>query len=105
MSESRYSEAQRFLARRDAVMKRLIKQHGDCTIAPRTDYFLSLCSAIVSQQLSVKAADTIWNRFAALFPRKKPMPDLVLTCEPDVLRSVGLSQQKASYLKNIATHF
>jgi len=59
--------------------------------------------AIVSQQLSVKAADTIYNRFLGLFKNGVPDAKSILKLKDDKLRSVGLSYQKAGYIKNIAT--
>jgi DNA-3-methyladenine glycosylase II len=68
------------------------------------DLYISLLSAIVSQQLSTKVAATIWQRFLLLFAEEKPLPNLVLAKTNEELRTVGLSQQKASYLKNIAEY-
>lgn len=66
------------------------------------EVYFSLLESIVSQQLSVKAADTIFNRFLTLFPDGKPHADLLLKLETEQLRGVGLSYQKAGYLKNVA---
>ncbi len=66
------------------------------------DLYLALLRAIVGQQLSVKAADTIWQRFLALFRTKYPHPKLLLKTGIEKLRSAGLSYQKAGYLRNIA---
>jgi len=65
----------------------------------------ALSRSIVSQQLSVKAARTIYGRFLALFPNEIPDPDLVLKLDTDTLRSVGLSRQKAGYVQNVARYF
>ena len=64
--------------------------------------YFSLLESIVSQQLSVKASDTIFKRFLALFPEGNPHADLLLKLETEQLRAVGLSYQKAGYLKNVA---
>src|SRR5690606_35491475 len=64
---------------------------------------LSLLQAIVDQQLSVKAAATIWKRFISLFGDGYPHPEVLLALSPQTLRSVGLSGQKTGYLKNIAS--
>ena len=66
------------------------------------DLYLSLMRAVVGQQLSVKAAQTIWTRFLELFPDRYPLADKVLAMSDETLRSAGLSYQKASYVKNIA---
>ena len=68
----------------------------------RTDLYLNLLRAIAGQQLSVKAAATIWNRVQALFPENYPDAPAVLTMDIEKLRGAGLSYQKAGYLKNIA---
>ncbi|MBL7816414.1 MAG: DNA-3-methyladenine glycosylase 2 family protein [Saprospiraceae bacterium] len=74
-------------------------------IETHNDIYADLLGSIISQQLSVKAAATIENRFLNLFPNQKPLPELVLATEHDVLRGVGLSNQKASYMKNIAAYW
>jgi DNA-3-methyladenine glycosylase II len=67
------------------------------------DIYRSLLEAVVSQQLSVKAADTIFKRFLNLFEGQNPTPERILTQSVENLRSCGLSGQKASYIQNIAT--
>ncbi|MFC6999524.1 DNA-3-methyladenine glycosylase family protein [Rufibacter roseus] len=64
----------------------------------------ALLSSVISQQLSVKAAATIKGRFLALFPESAPKPHLVLASSEEDFRNVGLSRQKASYIKSIAEH-
>jgi DNA-3-methyladenine glycosylase II len=66
------------------------------------DVYWALLESITSQQLSVKAADTIFKRFLALFPDQYPSPELLIVLEIEQMRAVGLSQQKSSYLKNVA---
>jgi DNA-3-methyladenine glycosylase II len=67
--------------------------------------YASLIRAIVSQQLSAKAADTIYFRFLDLFPEQDPTPERLLAAPIDALRSAGLSRQKAGYVQNIARFF
>jgi DNA-3-methyladenine glycosylase II len=67
------------------------------------DIYIALLEAVVSQQLSVKAADTIFKRFLKLFETENPTPERILTQSVETLRSCGLSGQKASYIQNIAT--
>lgn len=69
---------------------------------PSRKVYYDLLDSIVSQQLSVKAATTIFNRFCTLFPDNYPHPELLSAIELDRLRSAGLSFQKASYLQNVA---
>ncbi len=99
--------AERALARRDPLMRRLIHRHGPCALEPRwtrTPY-QSLVQAVVYQQLSGKAASTIFDRFLALFPGEAfPAPERVATADEDLLRSAGLSRQKAAYIRGIAEH-
>ena len=67
-----------------------------------TDVYLGLVRSIIYQQLSGKAATTIHNRFLDLFPDRYPHPDLLLGMETEQLRAVGLSGQKANYVRHIA---
>lgn len=66
------------------------------------DVYNSLLRSIISQQLSVKAAATIYGRFLDLFEDQKPLPSLLLAKTTEELRSVGLSKQKSGYMQNIA---
>lgn len=86
----------------DPAMKEVIRFTGKLEEVGHKDLFTSLLRSIVGQQLSGKAADTIWGRFIALFPRKKPTADALLQIDIELLRGAGLSYQKAGYLKNIA---
>ncbi|MCC6726687.1 MAG: DNA-3-methyladenine glycosylase 2 family protein [Saprospiraceae bacterium] len=67
--------------------------------------YLDLLGSIISQQLSVKVAAVIEKRFLALFPDEMPLPHLLLEKDIPTLRSAGLSQQKATYLQNVADFF
>ncbi len=69
---------------------------------PSQRIYFDLLESIVSQQLSVKVADVIFQRFLSLFPDNQPHPELLLSLTTDRLRSVGLSFQKAGYLQNVA---
>ncbi len=101
------ARAERTLARRDPILRELIRRHGGCTIRPHARYFETLVSAIVSQQLSTRAAETIFNRLRALFnpdhPRRAPVPANILATPDETLRGVGLSFQKIGYLRDLAT--
>jgi DNA-3-methyladenine glycosylase II len=95
-----------FLKKSDPILGDLFSKHKPSIIRPSKNYFESLADAIMSQQLSGKAADTIIKRFKALFPKVRfPSPKQVLAKSDDELRSVGVSGAKASYLKNLAQAF
>ena len=70
---------------------------------PSVDIYFDLLQSIVSQQLSVKVAAIIWQRFLDLFPDQYPTDRILQEETDEVLRSVGLSRQKANYLRNVAT--
>lgn len=88
--------------RKDPKLKAIIKQTGKLEPAHQKDLFTSLLGAIVSQQLSTKAAATIWDRFIQLFPEEQPTEMAIIKMDIEQLRAVGLSYQKGGYLKNIA---
>jgi DNA-3-methyladenine glycosylase II len=98
-----WAEACRHLARKDRVMKRLIPQFGDACLQSRGDAFTTLARSIVGQQISVKAAQTVWDRFAKL-PRKMTAAN-VLTLKVDDMQAAGLSARKIEYLVDLALHF
>jgi DNA-3-methyladenine glycosylase II len=98
-----WSDACKHLARKDRVMKRLIPQFGDACLQSRGDAFVTLARSIVGQQISVKAAQTVWERFVAL-PRKM-IPGNVLKLKVDDMRAAGLSARKVEYLVDLALHF
>ncbi|MBI4097092.1 MAG: DNA-3-methyladenine glycosylase 2 family protein [Candidatus Levybacteria bacterium] len=66
------------------------------------NYFLDLIETIISQQLSIKAADTIWGRFQSLFPKKGITPEAVTQMDTERIRTAGISYQKISYIKDLA---
>jgi DNA-3-methyladenine glycosylase II len=99
------SEGERALARRDPVMKRLIKQVGPSVIGTRRSRtsFESLVSAIVFQQLAGKAAAAIYGRVVALFPGGRVSPENVLAVSEQRLRGAGLSAAKVASIRDFAT--
>jgi DNA-3-methyladenine glycosylase II len=100
-----WAPAIRHLRRVDHKLAPVIKHHGAPTITPTTDAVRSLARAIVSQQLSGKAADTIWGRFVALYPGTTfPRPAAILATPDTALRGAGLSGAKAAALKDLARH-
>jgi len=90
------------LFRKDPILKKLIAKHKLKEYwGGQNNLFLDLIEIVTGQQLSMKAADTIFKRLLALFP-VKPKPADVLQISVDQLRSVGLSNSKANYVRNIA---
>ena len=98
-----WEEACKHLAKKDRVMKRLIPRFGDACLESRGDAFTTLARSIVGQQISVKAAQSVWDRFAKL-PRKMA-PASVLKLKVDDMRAAGLSARKVEYLVDLALHF
>jgi DNA-3-methyladenine glycosylase II len=99
-----YERARRFLMRRDPILGAAIKRIGPCGMADRQrqDHLGALVGAIVSQQLSTKAAATIFGRFVALFPDGHVLDAVAITAQSDAsLRGVGLSGQKVGYLRDL----
>jgi DNA-3-methyladenine glycosylase II len=97
------SESSLLHLKKDRSLRKVIDQVGTIRIKKDLDLYLSLMRAIVGQQLSMKAANTIWERFLGLFKDRYPAAGEVLKLSDDKLRSVGLSYQKAGYIRNIAT--
>jgi len=104
MTPEDYARATRLLRRRDPILGALIKRVGVCALAERQrkDHLTALIGAIVSQQLSTKAAATIFGRFVALFPNGEIRADLIDGLTTEALRGVGLSGQKVGYLRDLS---
>ncbi len=102
-----WDEACKHLAKRDRVMKKLIPQFGEARLQSRGDAFTTLARSIVGQQISVKAAQSVWDRFAALMqdPTTRLQPSSVLALDALVMRGSGLSARKVEYLRDLAQHF
>lgn len=108
-----WADACRHLATKDRVMKRLIPQFADTCLPTRGDAFSTLARSIVGQQISVKAAQTVWRRFVALLPEKAEeaekaeeiTPTQVLRLKVDDMRAAGLSLRKVEYLVDLSIHF
>jgi DNA-3-methyladenine glycosylase II len=98
-----WPEACKHLIKKDRVMRRLIPQFGDACLQSRGDPFVTLARSIVGQQISVQAAQTIWDRFV-LLPRQLT-PNAVLKLKVDDMRACGLSARKVEYLVDLALHF
>jgi DNA-3-methyladenine glycosylase II len=102
-----WDDACKHLAKRDRVMKKLIPQFGEARLQSRGDAFTTLARSIVGQQISVKAAQSVWDRFAALIgsPSFKLPPAQVLSLKASDMREAGLSARKVEYLHDLARHF
>ena len=107
-----WDEACRHLAKRDRVMKKLIPQFGEARLQGRTDAFTTLARSIIGQQISVKAAQSVWDKFAAAVTAVNAgeaptllQPADVLSKPPELLRSAGLSARKVEYVTDLAQHF
>ena len=91
-------------------MARLVAEHGELTVEarrrrrPPVDAYGMLLRSVVGQQLSVKAAATIYGRVLDLFGGKTPPPEKLLEIEPERLREAGLSGRKVEYVRDLATH-
>jgi len=102
-----WDDACRHLAKRDRVMKKLIPSLGEGRLESRGDAFTTLARSIVGQQISVKAAQAVWDRFVALTagPVQRLAPQSVLALEAAQIRTAGLSARKVEYLCDLAEHF
>ena len=97
------------LSAADPVMKRLVEEHGaivrrDLRSERLGDAYGALLRSIVGQQLSTKAARTIYGRMLELFDGHAPTPKQLLAVDPDKIRAAGLSRPKISYLRDLAQH-
>ena len=93
---------------KDPILNKLVKKYGPPnSFKDRTEFlYEELVESIIGQQLSGKAADTIFKRFLALYKNSKfPRPEELLKTDTEKLRSAGMSYSKASYVKNIAQSF
>ncbi len=98
-----WSEACAHLMKKDRVMKRLIPVHGNACLQTRGDAFITLARSIVGQQISVKAAQSVWDRFIVL--PKRLTPSSLLKLNVDDMRAAGLSARKVEYLVDLALNF
>jgi DNA-3-methyladenine glycosylase II len=98
-----WQEACKHLMKKDRVMKRLIPQFGQTCLYSRGDAFVTLARSVVGQQISVRAAQTVWDRFAQL--SSQLTPSRVLRLKIDDMRAAGLSTRKVEYLVDLALHF
>jgi DNA-3-methyladenine glycosylase II len=102
-------EALQHLTRADDVMAALISEHGPLDLEARrrgrpNDAYGALLRSIVGQQLSVKAARSIYERLTEQFGGSTPSPEQLLAADPEVVRSAGLSRPKVAYIRSLAEH-
>ena len=99
-----WHKAKKVLSKRDPVLRKIIKKYNKGFLTTKNKPFFSLCRTIIGQQISTRAADSIWLKFEAKC-KKKINPKTLLKLSTRTLKSAGLSRQKVSYLKNIAKNF
>ncbi len=95
-----WNKGKKYLAKRDKVMARLIKSHKG-HLTTRNDVFFSLCKSIISQQISVAAASSIFSRFNKAC-KKKIKPSIISKLSTNKIKACGLSKQKAKGIKCLA---
>ena len=98
-----WEEARADLIKRDRILRRVIPRHPDGFLVSRGDPFVTLARAITGQQISVKAAQAVWDRVAAAVPRMTPAS--VVRIGGDALRACGLSKRKSEYILDLAAQF
>ena len=99
-----WRRAKNILSKRDPIFRRIVKKYKKGFLTTRNNPFFSLCRTIIGQQISTKAADSIWLKFEKKCKRNIK-PKTILKISSRSLKSAGLSRQKISYLKNIAKAF
>ena len=97
-------KAKKILSKRDPILRKIINKFNKGYLTSRKDPFFSLCRTIIGQQISTKAADSIWSKFE-IKCKKKIVPKTVLKLTSRNLKNAGLSRQKITYLKNVAKSF
>ncbi len=103
MTPDYWPDACAHLSKRCKVMKKLIANYPEATLRTRGDPFQTLARAIVGQQISVKAAQSVWDRTVSVVGKIKPAN--VLAATPEQLREAGNSRQKITYMQDLAAHF
>jgi len=103
MKPAYWDRAKRSLARRDPVMAAIMQRHPRVHLEPRGDPFHTLARAIVGQQISVKAAQSVWNKFSGV--AVEVIPEKILQLKATQLRACGLSERKGEYIRDLAQRF
>jgi len=97
-----WEDAKSELMKRDRIMRKLIPQFGDLHLVGRGEPFTTLARSIVGQQISVKAAESVWGRFLEMCPKCTPLQ--VLKAGEEIV-TCGLSKRKTEYILDLAEHF
>jgi len=106
-----WEDACKHLSKRDRVMRKLIADHGSAGLQSRGDAFTTLARSIVGQQISVKAAQSVWERLVVVLggsaeAHREPLSPLTMLGKTnDELRQAGLSARKVEYMLDLARHF
>ena len=103
MTPQYWTQATQELAACDPVMHQLIEQFPDATLISRGCAFTTLARSIVGQQISVKAAESVWQKVVSAIP--DITPHTIAAAEQDLLRTCGLSARKVTYLQDLSRHF
>lgn len=98
-----WATARRTLARRDPVLGAIMRAHPRVALRSRGEAFATLARSIVGQQISVKAAESVWARVLAVAPSMRP--EAILKARRNRLARAGLSQRKVEYIRDLADHF
>ena len=104
MKPEYWDRAKRALARRDPVMGKIMRQHPGVYMTVRGEPFMTLARAICGQQISVKAAQSVWDRMCVCLEQKMT-PEAVVAADRKNLRACGLSDRKTEYIADLAQHF
>jgi len=92
------------LMKQDRILKKLIPKHSSGFLMTRGDAFTTLARSIVGQQISVAAAQSVWNKVLVTL-KKKVSPKNILALSVEELRAAGLSGRKVEYIRDLAEHF
>tara|TARA_B100001093_G_scaffold513078_1_gene584277 strand:- start:14709 stop:15344 length:636 start_codon:yes stop_codon:yes gene_type:complete len=98
-----WNEAKNYLSKKDKKLEKIIKSYPSDFLFSKSDPFLTLSRSIVGQQISVKAAQSVWDRLEIKITKVNPLQ--IINTHTSTLKSVGLSRQKVGYLKNLAEAF
>ena len=98
-----WQKAKKALSNKDKKLSKVIKSYPDDFLFSKSDPFFTLARSIVGQQISVKAAQSVWDKLEIKV--SKINPQIIIKTHSNTLKSVGLSRQKVNYLKNLASAF
>ena len=90
---------------KDKILRSIIADQDKHVIEKRNHLHLRLCASIISQQLNTRVADVIYGRFLQLFKKKTPSTKDILAVDFELLKSIGLSNAKTNYVRNVCNFF